>query len=113
MVNSTEARISNKLLKWAREHEGLTLDVAAEKMEVELNLLADWESGKSFPTFDQLLKISQVYELPVRLFYLSELPPKTLFKPEMEVKKAVEYLKSKGFTPDDYKNEWGDEDDTF
>lgn len=110
MVNSTEARISNKLLKWARKHGALTLNSAAEKMEIELTLLADWENGKSFPTFDQLLKISEVYALPVQLFYLTELPPLSLFKRDNEAKKAFEYLKSVDFTPEDYKNEWGEEE---
>jgi transcriptional regulator with XRE-family HTH domain len=76
MINSTEARISHRLLKWAREKSALTLEEASEKMGVALECLAKWEKGDAFPNFEQLDKISELYRMPVRMFYLCELKEK-------------------------------------
>jgi len=99
------ARVTPSLIKWAREHASLTLDEAAKKIEVTLERLAEWEKGKSYPTFDELLNLSDVYQIPVAMFYLSELPDLPLLKRDKTAKEAFEYLKSKGFTADHYRYE--------
>ena len=108
----TTAMINSSMLKWAREHASLTLEDAADKIEITLNELVEWEAGKSFPTFDELLIVSEVYGLPVSMFYLSEWPDPPLLKKDKKAKKAFDYLKSEGFTADDYRDEI-EEDDVF
>lgn len=105
MVNLVEAKVTPALLKWAREHASLTLDDAAKKINVALERLAEWEKGNAYPTFDELSKISNVYRLPVAMFYLSELPDLPLLERDKTAKEAFEYLKSKGFTADHYRYE--------
>lgn len=101
------------MLKWGREKASFTIDKAAEKIGIKLKLLIDWETGNLSPTFNELLKISDVYGIPIGVFYLSELPEPPLFMKDERAKKAFEYLKSVKFTPEDYKNEWGYEDEIF
>lgn len=105
MINSTDARISNEVLKWARTRSNLTLEEAAEKIEVTEDRLSQWEKGKSFPTIDELFIISETYALPASMFYLSEVPDPPLLKRDGEAKAAFQYLKSNDFTADDYRYE--------
>jgi transcriptional regulator with XRE-family HTH domain len=89
MINSTEARISHDFLKWARERLALTLEEAADKIEVPVGRLAKWEKGKGFPTFDELTIISEVYGLPMSMFYLSEWPDVSLLKKDPKAKEDI------------------------
>lgn len=106
MSNSTDARISPAILKWARERLALNIEKAAEDMEVTTASLKSWEEGRGYPTIDELFIISEIYNLPVSMFYLSELPRLPLLQQDKKAKKAFEYLKIKGFTPTDYYDEW-------
>lgn len=108
----TAAMINSAMLKLAREHASLTTEEAADKIEIKLSLLIEWEAAQSSPTFDELLIISEVYGLPVSMFYLSEWPDPPLLKKDKKAKKAFDYLKSEGFTADDYRDEI-EEDDVF
>ncbi len=106
MPNETDAHISHELLKWARKKSGLTLAEAAEEMEFTTATLKTWEEGKGFPTIDELFVISDVYGLPVSMFYLSEIPQPPILERDKTAKKAFEYLRSIGFTPEQYYDEW-------
>lgn len=79
MAKSAKALINPRMLVWARESSGLTLDAAAKKLSKNLEILEQWESGDKAPTFKQLLTIAKTYKRPVPLFYMTE-PPKN-FKP--------------------------------
>lgn len=109
----TTAMINHEMLKLAREKAALTMEDAADKIEVTLSNLAKWESGEALPTFDQLLIISEAYGLPVSLFYLSEWPDKSLLAKNKKAKKAFNYLKAARFTVDDYRAEVEREEDIF
>lgn len=108
----TTTLINIYMLKWGREKAPLTVAAAAEKIGVNKSLIKAWEKGTVSPTFDQLLFISEIYGLPVSMFYLSEIPDPPLLKRDNEAKEAVEYLKSMGFTADDYRDEI-EKDDIF
>lgn len=109
----TLAMINHTMLKWAREKASLTIEDAAEKVEVTLKSLKSWEEGCTSPTFEELLIISEIYGLPVSMFYLSEWPDKPLLTRDKKAKEAFEYLKAAGFTADHYRAEMEREDDTF
>jgi Zn-dependent peptidase ImmA (M78 family) len=62
--------INPKLIKWARERSGLTLQEASEKF----SHIAEWESGEAFPTYPQLERLSDEFKLPVAVFFFPEPP---------------------------------------
>lgn len=110
MVNSTNALINPKLLKYAREQASLSIDKAAAIIGVSMELLMDWENGNLFPTFDQLYRIADAYGVSLPLFYLSEAPEINLFMRDKVAKKAFDYLKSIEFTPEEYREKFEHED---
>jgi Zn-dependent peptidase ImmA (M78 family)/DNA-binding XRE family transcriptional regulator len=79
MSKKVNALINKEVLVWARKSAGLTMEAAAQKLKQNQDVINDWENGEKLPTFNQLLKISELYKRPVPLFYLKE-PPKD-FKP--------------------------------
>ena len=79
MAKSVKALITPEVLKWAREKRiKLSLDYAAEKLDVKPNLLAAWEDGSGQPTFAQLKDIAKLYKTHISVFYLPA--PPTDFK---------------------------------
>jgi hypothetical protein len=53
----------------ARE-TGLDLDLAAHKLAVKPERLAQWEAGEELPTIRQLLELGRVYRRNPAVFYL-------------------------------------------
>ena len=80
MAKSVKALITPEVLKWARERRiRLDLDLAAEKLKIDPELLTDWENGKDQPTFAKLKNIANIYKTHVSIFYLPN--PPTDFHP--------------------------------
>lgn len=69
-----EAIAEPKLLVWARERAGLSVDDVARRLRVAPERLSNWESGTSKPTVKQLRRLGQVYGYPLAVFYLPEVP---------------------------------------
>jgi Zn-dependent peptidase ImmA (M78 family)/transcriptional regulator with XRE-family HTH domain len=70
-----------RLLRWARETAGLSLDEAAERLGLTTSArssaadkLADIESGRKLPSSAQLLRAATAYRRPLIVFYLAEPP---------------------------------------
>ena len=79
MAKSVKALITPEVLKWAREKRiKLSLDYAAERLDVTPDLLAAWEDGTGQPTFAQLKDIAKFYKTHISVFYLPK--PPTDFK---------------------------------
>ena len=75
MAKSVKALITPAVLKWARERRiKLSLDYAAEKLDVKPDLLAAWEEGTDQPSFAQLKDIAKLYRTHISVFYLPEPP---------------------------------------
>lgn len=76
MPRSVPALVKPKLLAWARESAGLSLDQAAERTKFDLQTLEAWESesAESAPTIAQLRKLGEAYKRPIAVFFLSEPP---------------------------------------
>ena len=74
MAKSIEALIEPKLLIWARDSAGYSVEEAAKKISVKPERLKSWEKGEKRPSIKQLRKIANVYKRPLSVFYLSELP---------------------------------------
>lgn len=73
MKQTKIALINPKLLKWAREQCGLTLDKASEGI-INPNKLRIAEEGGLYLTFRELIKLAERYERPPAFFYLKEIP---------------------------------------
>lgn len=75
--------VEPKILLWARESAGLSLDEAAAKLDVKdargvaaATRLAALESGEGAPSRPLLLKMVKVYRRPLLAFYMSAPPRK-------------------------------------
>lgn len=58
-------------LRAARVNANLTLDQACKLLKTSKNTLIKWESGESFPTWDKVQLISEVYQWPSDLIIFS------------------------------------------
>lgn len=63
-----------RVLAWARERSGLTLEEAAAALKRPLSVLQDWESGAADPTWNQLESLARLFHRPVALFFFPEPP---------------------------------------
>ena len=75
MARTVKALITPEVLKWARERRiRLSIEYAAEKLNVKPERLRAWEAGVDQPTFAQLKKIAKLYKTHLSIFYLPEPP---------------------------------------
>lgn len=70
MSRSAEAIVNPELLVWARSSLKIPLEVAARKIGIAPERLADWEAGRARPTVVQLRMLAHVYRRPLAAFYL-------------------------------------------
>ena len=81
MAKSVKALITPEVLKWARERRiRLSLDYAAQRLNVTPDQLEAWETGMDRPTFARLKSVANVYETNISMFYLPQ-PPDSLEYP--------------------------------
>ena len=59
-------------LKAARVNAELTLDEAAEIMGKSKQTIVNWENGKADIWYSDLLKLSKIYEMPVKYIRVPE-----------------------------------------
>lgn len=74
-MTSERIPVEPAVLAWARESLGLTVDLAASRLNVSVATLEQWEAGALAPTIKQLRKASDVYKRPLAVLLLAE-PPK-------------------------------------
>ncbi len=66
--------INPKILIWAREQSGFSLDDIAKYFKKEPQFIQDWEDGASSPSFPQLEKLANKYKRPTALFFFPKAP---------------------------------------
>jgi len=67
--------LNPRLLVWAREQAGMSLQEVAQKMARTAASIAAWEAGEDAPTYVQLEKLAyQVYKRPLGIFFFPEPP---------------------------------------
>ena len=67
--------VNPKILKWARETAGMTLEEAAQALDVTRpQRLEELELGKEQPSRPLLLRMAKEYRRPLLTFYLSNPP---------------------------------------
>ena len=73
MTQSAQALIEPELLVWARKSAGMTLEHAAQRLQISAESLKDWERGSKLTT-KQLRKAANLYKQSFAAFYLNEAP---------------------------------------
>ena len=66
------AGINSKILTWARETAGISIADIEKNKNLKKVLL--WESGKEYPTYIQLEKLSNKYKRPIAIFFFPTPP---------------------------------------
>jgi len=96
---SAQLPINLQILQWARTSLGLSLDEVAHMMKKPANVIQDWESGNSSPSYIQLETLAyKIYKRPITVFFFPEIPiednPQTDFRsmPDDEIKHLPSYM---------------------
>lgn len=72
---SHQPPINPQLLQWARTSLRLSLEEVAKRMKKPKNILLEWESGISSPSYVQLEKLAyEIYKRPIAIFFFPEIP---------------------------------------
>jgi Zn-dependent peptidase ImmA (M78 family)/DNA-binding XRE family transcriptional regulator len=78
--------INKNNLRVARENLGLDTTEATKGISAsKKNLVAEWESGDSLPTWAQVTKLSKLYDVPDLLFFSEDAIPKNKTIPDYRV----------------------------
>jgi transcriptional regulator with XRE-family HTH domain len=78
MAKSIPAIVTPRLLKWAREEVGFSVEEVAEKLKRTVEELQSWETNKETPpTLRQAEKLAKLYQKSYSVFTLAE-PPQTV-----------------------------------
>lgn len=79
----TNLPINSKILKWARESAGYTIEQVAEKLKKPLTVVEDWEKGEYTPTYAQLETLAyNIYKRPLIVFFFENEPQEESLKKE-------------------------------
>jgi Zn-dependent peptidase ImmA (M78 family)/DNA-binding XRE family transcriptional regulator len=66
--------VTPSVLRWAREHVGVSVEEAAKRATVSVERLEAWESGEAEPTLAKLRQLGKLYQRPISVFLLPEPP---------------------------------------
>jgi transcriptional regulator with XRE-family HTH domain len=75
--------VNPRLVAWARERAGLTLDVLAKRVGTKEAKITAWEAGSSRPTFKQAQKLAAVTHVPFGYLFLPKPPVTELGIPDL------------------------------
>ena len=70
----SRAKINPEMMRWAREYAGYTNGYEKTLPKDIKEKIDDWESGKKYPTWNQLRAVSKKYNLPTAFFFMKETP---------------------------------------
>lgn len=84
--------VNHKILVWARERSGQTIEQVATALKKDPALIAAWEAGEDAPSYPQLEALAyKIYKRPLAVFFFPAPPPEedpeTSFRtlPEFEI----------------------------
>ncbi len=66
--------INTKILKWARERSGYSVEAAAKTLSKDISFINECESGNSALTYVQLETLADKYKRPIAIFFFPEPP---------------------------------------
>lgn len=76
MPRSVFANVNPRLLSWAREDAGHSIQTAAAKTGYPVERLQAWEAGDAKPTIPQLRELAARYRRPLSIFFMPSPPPR-------------------------------------
>lgn len=65
---------NGKMLKWARNWRGRSIENAAEKLGVSSDKISEWESEKAYPTVHQARELANFYDRSFLEFFYDDPP---------------------------------------
>lgn len=67
--------LNPRVLRWARDRAGLSLEAVATRLKKSVEMMAAWESGTDAPTYRQLEELAEhLYKRPVAIFFFPAPP---------------------------------------
>jgi Zn-dependent peptidase ImmA (M78 family)/transcriptional regulator with XRE-family HTH domain len=91
MSISIPALVNPKLLIWAREQAGYTLEIVAESLKLPIEKIRAWENGEKSPSARQAENLAKAYHCSFSIF--------SLLKPPQIAPLATEYRHLPGVQP--------------
>jgi Zn-dependent peptidase ImmA (M78 family) len=79
MAKTPKIPANGEVLRWAREQRGLSIEVAAKRLQISQDRLQAFESGIDSPSVAQLKTMAEKYKRPLIVLLLDEVP--TTFTP--------------------------------
>jgi Zn-dependent peptidase ImmA (M78 family)/transcriptional regulator with XRE-family HTH domain len=79
---ATSARISPAVLQWARMRARMTVSALADRANVNVDRVNQWERGDRRPTFRQARHLAGALHIPFGYLFLSEPPTEQLQLPD-------------------------------
>ena len=87
-----KALINPKILSWARERTGLSIDDLAKKIDIkDSKKILLWENGEEKPTFLQARKLAKALYIPFGYLYLDKAPNEELPIPDLRTIKDKQH----------------------
>lgn len=74
MARPIPANVTPRLLEWAREQSGLSVEAVARRLRVDPAKVAGWETNAGRPTVRQTMMLAKLFRRPFGLFFLEEPP---------------------------------------
>lgn len=84
MTNDNPALVTPEILEWCRIRSAFGIVGVANKLGIDLALVARWEIGAGKPTVDQARELAKLYDVPFALFYLPDVATAKLTMDEEE-----------------------------
>lgn len=86
------------ILQWAREKAGYSVGEVAELLKKKAEVIIEWESGDSHPTYNQLERLAySLYKRPLAVFFFPEPPEEPDLQDSFRSLPEIEY---ESFLPD-------------
>ena len=77
MARPPPAKVNRRVLEWARESAGVTIEEAARKAAVDVERYLGWEHGgpnDEYPSMAKLRSLAGMFKRPVAMLFLQEPP---------------------------------------
>ncbi len=89
--------INHKIIVWARERNGFSIEELAEKTKRKPDEIEMWEVGNESPSYNQLERLADTLKTPLAVFFFPE--PPNLDDPKKKFRRLPNY-EFERFSPD-------------
>jgi Zn-dependent peptidase ImmA (M78 family)/DNA-binding XRE family transcriptional regulator len=93
MPTTTDAYITPKVLRWARERASATPNKLAKKLNVKAEAISSWESGDAKPSLRQAEQLARKLHVPFAYLFLPNPPEEKVPLPDFRTIKNAAFKK--------------------